>query len=116
VEQKKEYSRADALFDNTFWVLKLRAEDVIKHKGYVTYDELLSFALENFIDFKDKSTLKSKCKSIVNWYENRDWKIGRANKKYENMKHYQEAEMATRKEQAKKMTEIRADRTKKRIP
>ena len=114
-KQKKEYSRADTLFDNTFWVLKLRAEDVIKNKGHATYDELLSFAFENFIDFKDKSTLKSKCRSIVNWYENRDWKIGRVNKKYESMKHYQEEEMATRKEQAKKMTEIRADRTRRKI-
>jgi len=110
-KQKKEYSRADALFDNTFWVLKLRAEDVIRSKGYATYDELLSFAFENFIDFKDKSTLKSKCRSIVNWYENRDWKIGRVNKKFNS----KEELMATRKEQAKKMTEIRADRTKKRI-
>jgi len=115
VEQKKEYSRADTNFDNTFWVLKLRAEDVIKYKGHVTYDELLSFAFESFIDYKDRSTLKSKCKSIIAWYENHNWKIGRTNKKYENMKHYQEAEMATRKEQARKMTEIRADRTKKRI-
>jgi len=111
VEQKKEYSRADTNFDNTFWVLKLRAEDIIKHKGYVTYDELLSFAFESFTDLKDKSTLKSKCRSIVKWYKSRDWEIGRANKKFNS----KEELMATRKEHMININKRKAELTKRKI-
>jgi hypothetical protein len=41
-----------------------------------TYPQLESFAIYNF-EYKELSTLRCKCKSIFNWYEERDFKLPR---------------------------------------
>lgn len=62
--------------DMTFWELKLWIEYQIKENGgegnMVYFDLLLEHAL-NFYDFKDRSTARSKCRNIWNWYDGRDW-------------------------------------------
>ena len=69
-------SRYDGTRDFIFYCLKLHAEMIIKEKGIFSYDELLEFALINFIDkAKDRSTLKAKCKKIFNWYLDRNFEL-----------------------------------------
>jgi len=73
----KNYEKVDNGQDNIFWSIKLYTEDLIKESsGLVAYSLLESFALNRFIDrAKDKSTLKAKCRSIWNWYDEREWTI-----------------------------------------
>jgi len=63
--------------DNVFWAIKLYTENLIKKsKGMIAYSLVESYAFMHFIDrTKDKSTLKAKCRSIWNWYNDRDWNI-----------------------------------------
>ena len=116
VEKIKDYGRADTHFDNVFFMLKFYAEDLIKEDGFIIYQKLEDFAIKNFLDTaKDFSTLKAKCRSIFNWYLERDWKIGRDKQKYYNLKQYQEATMASRVEHMKKVNEKRKKETDKKI-
>jgi len=41
----------------------------------VPYQMIEDYALQNFFDRKDKSTLRAKCRNIYNWYDKRDWTI-----------------------------------------
>ena len=86
--------------DAIFVALKVWVELRIKEQGEgrtVAYSILESFAFNMFEDkAKDKSTLKAKCRSIWNWYEERGWK----NTRYLNYeKKGKEEVMATRQEQ-----------------
>lgn len=111
-----KYKRAETYKDFVFWCLKLHAEELIKKEGLIIYQTLETFALDNFIDHaKDKSTLIAKCRAVYNWYFERNWQVGRAKKKYLNMKDYQERNLATRQEQAKKMHTKLAAETKRKI-
>jgi DNA-binding phage protein len=110
-EKRKEYIRADVQYDTIFWVLKYYAEDLIRSDGFIIYDKLYSYAVEHFIDkAKDKSTLKAKCRNIYNWYSDRDWKIGRENRKYDT----KEELMASRSDHMKRVNKAKAEE-KKRI-
>lgn len=73
----KNYEKVDNGQDNIFWSIKLYTEALIKESsGLVAYSLLESFALNRFVDrAKDKSTLKAKCRSIWNWYDERGWTI-----------------------------------------
>mgnify|MGYP005989270221 CR=1 FL=1 len=108
-------ARVETIFskDEIFWHLKFYFEYLIKRDIIPTYSDIERFAYAEY-QHKCKSTLRAKCRSIYNWYAERDFKAGRVNKKYENMREYQELNMATRKQQAKKMTEqkIKENRTK----
>ena len=76
--QKFKYKETvDVDKDNVFWAIKLYTEDLIKKSsGMVAYSLLESFAFAHFVDrAKDRSTLKAKCRSIWNWYDERDWTI-----------------------------------------
>ena len=76
IQRIQQTTRFDGTRDFIFHCLKLHAELIIKEKGIFSYDELLEFALINFIDkAKDRSTLKAKCKRIFNWYLDRDFEL-----------------------------------------
>ncbi len=79
VVRLKDYERVDVGQDNIFWSIKLYLEDLIKESGEgnpIAYSLIKSFAFARFIDrAKDKSTLKAKCRSIWEWYDERDWTI-----------------------------------------
>ena len=79
VVRHKNYERVDIGKDNIFWAIKLYTEDLIREYGEgngVAYCLIESFAFARFIDrAKDKSTLKAKCRSIWNWYDERGWII-----------------------------------------
>lgn len=108
-------ARVETLFsrDAIFWHLKFYCEYLIKRDGVPTYSDLERLAYNEYPN-KCKSTLRAKVRSIYNWYAERDFKCGRASKKYLNMKEYQELNMATRQQQAKKMTQekVKINRTK----
>jgi len=112
VEKIKNYSRADTHFDYVFYTLKFYAEDLIKEDGFIVYKKLEAFAVENFLDAaKDFSTLKAKCRSVWKWYLERDWEIGRLNKKFNNKGEL----MASRIEHMKKINKERAAKTKRKV-
>lgn len=78
--QKKvnKYKSAEAInvVDQVFWSLKLFSEDCIKKDSFIVYSQLETFAFTNFIDkTKDKSTLKAKCRSIWNYYNNKNFEL-----------------------------------------
>jgi len=77
IARAKNYEKVDNGQDNVFWSIKLYTEALIKESnGLVAYSLLESFALDSFRDrAKDKSTLKAKCRSIWNWYNDREWII-----------------------------------------
>jgi len=77
IARAKNYEKMDNGQDNVFWSIKLYTEALIKESnGLVAYSLLESFALDTFRDrAKDKSTLKAKCRSIWNWYNDREWII-----------------------------------------
>ena len=103
VVRHKNYESVDVGQDNIFWAIKLYAEDLIKESGegnLIAYSLIKSFAFARFVDrAKDKSTLKAKCRSIWNWYNERNWDIP---KRYERdrKQYYQETKM-TRSEHMK---------------
>jgi len=100
-------SRAEQYHDFTFWAIKLFCEDLIKQQGIVSYQQLEDFAYSNFE--KERSTLRAKCRSIYNYYFNRDFKISGYKKKDK------EEVMATRIEHIKKVHKKRTEKTKLRI-
>ena len=65
--------------DRVFWAIKWKTEQIIEEQGEgrpVVFDLLHSWAAAHFIDdVKDKSTLKAKCRSVWEWYYDRDWTI-----------------------------------------
>lgn len=79
VVRHKDYERVDVGQDNIFWAIKLYTEDLIRESGEgneVAYSLIESFAFARFVDrAKDKSTLKAKCRSVWNWYNNQGWTI-----------------------------------------
>jgi len=72
--KKLPRASADKFEDFTFWAIKFHCEDLIKEQGVVSAAQLIQFALENF-EGKEHSTLKAKCRSVWNYYEQRNWTI-----------------------------------------
>lgn len=74
---KKKFApnRADMFEDFVFWAIKLYAEDLIRDFGLIPYEQLEDFALNTFLNKKDRSTLKAKVKSIWNYYDERNWEL-----------------------------------------
>ena len=79
IQRAKDYEKSDTGQDNVFWSIKLYTESLITTYGegeMVAYSLIESFAFSRFEDrVKDKSTLKAKCRSIWNWYDDRYWTI-----------------------------------------
>jgi len=65
---------ADKFEDFTFWAIKFHCEDLIKSQGMATAEQLIDFAYSNF-EGKEYSTLRAKCRSVWNYYEQRNWSI-----------------------------------------
>lgn len=113
---KEKYQRAETHQDYVWWCIKLYCEDLIKKEGLIIYDSLERWAFENFVDkCKDNSTLRAKCRSTYNWYFDRNWKVGRANKKYDSLKDYWEETMASRKEHMIQVNKNKAEEAKRKI-
>lgn len=106
--QIKAPSRADSFEDHVFWSIKLFCEDLIRNQGLVAYSQLEDFAYSNFT--KDRSTLRAKCRSIFNYYENKNWKLPNQ-RKTRNEKELK----VTRQERAKANTEAREAKAKAKV-
>lgn len=111
IEKFKYKETVDVDKDNVFWAIKLYTEDLIKKSsGMVTYSLIESFAFAHFVDrAKDKSTLKAKCRSIWNWYDERDWTIPT------RAKLTKEELMATRSENARKVAKQKTEQNYKKV-
>ena len=110
----KNYEKVDCGLDNVFWSIKLHTEALIKRYGegkLIAYSLIESYAISNFEDTaKDKSTLKAKCRSIWNWYDNRNWTIP------QRTRHLTDKEqLMTRQENAKKLSITKAEKTKAKV-
>jgi len=104
-------TRADNFDDYTFWAIKLYAEDMIRKTGYIVYSTLENWALSQFID-KERSTIRAKCRSVWNWYNNRDFVLPKQSR---TRKQYMEETMASRTEHIKKVTAEKAERNRRKI-
>lgn len=108
IKRANNYEKGDRGEDNIFWSIKLYTEDLIKESGegnLIAYSLLESFAFARFIDrAKDKSTLKAKCRSIWEWYDERNWYLPK--RKGKGM---------SRQEGIKKAREKRTEDVKRRI-
>jgi len=104
-------TRADNFDDYTFWAIKLYAEDMIQKTGYIVYSTLESWALSQFIH-KERSTIRAKCRSIWNWYNNRDFVLP---KKSRTRKQYMEETMASRTEQAIRMGKEKKEKNRRKV-
>lgn len=110
-EKFKPRASADSFEDYTFWAIKFQCEELIKAYGIADYQRLEAFALNNFIE-KEYSTIRSKCRSVWNWYEQRGWRIPTGYKKVNKTKRQI---MASRQEHIKKVHKNRATKTKNKI-
>ncbi len=108
--KKHQPTRADNFEDHVFWCIKLFCEDLIRDQKIVGYEQLEDFALNNFIDKKDRSTLKAKCRSIWNYYNNKNWQLTKYKRKCT-----EEQYMATRQENIKKVHENTAIKNRNKI-
>jgi len=110
-KQSKYYKSADSLgnIDSVFWAIKLYIEDWIEENGEIPipFEALHNWAYSNFWELeqrvKDKSTLRAKCRSVWNWYNDREWK-----------KTVRSFEM-TRSERALQNAKNREEQAKKRV-
>ncbi len=105
--------RAESFQDFIFWAIKLYCEDLIRSQGLATYPQLEEFALSNFLERKDRSTLKAKCRSIFNWYEKRDWELPK-NARKRKTKDDKELLM-TRQERALKNIEMMQEKARNKV-
>lgn len=100
--------------DQVFFAIKFYAEQLIVDFGFCQYDRLEDFAVSNFLDRKDKSTLKAKCRSIYYWYEERDFKITNYQKKYTTEEEMEQLKM-TRQEHINRVNKERAEKSERLI-
>lgn len=79
----RKEAKANKYEDRVFWSLKYEAERRIRAFGSLDLEMFLDYAFNVFdvkVDVKDGSTLRAKCRSIFEWYESRNWKVGRVRK------------------------------------
>lgn len=115
IEKFKYKETVDVNKDNVFWAIKLYTEHLIKeYEGFVPYSLLESFAFARFIErAKDRSTLKAKCRSIWNWYDERGWTIP---KRYDRtLEQYLEETKMTRTENMHKINADKVDKNYKKV-
>lgn len=96
--------------DQVFFAIKFYAEQLILDYGFCQYDRLEDFAVTNFLDRKDRSTLKAKCRSIYYWYEARDFKITNYERKLTD-----EEYLMTRQAHMRKVNKERAEKSERLI-
>lgn len=114
IKRFKSFETVDVGKDNLFWSIKLYTEELIRESGegnLIAYSLIESFAFSRFIDrAKDKSTLKAKCRSIWNWYNEREWTIPTRKRKLTD----EELKM-TRSENAKRVAILKVDKNYKAV-
>ena len=112
----KKYTptRADSFEDFTFWAIKLYAEDMIRATGFIVYSQLEDWAMSQFLGHKERSTIRAKCRSVFNWYADRDFDIS-SKKTHKKLKDYLEETMATRQEHMIKVNKQRAEDRKAKV-
>lgn len=94
--------------DNIFWALKINFE-IQLDRGNISYETFEDFAFANFEDkAKDRSTLRAKCRSIYNYYFDRNFET-RTRGKYKNHQDYLEETMATRQQNMAKINNKRKE-------
>jgi isochorismate synthase EntC len=98
--------------DSIFWGIKLFVEYYMgKNEGFVPYSTVENYAFNHYVDLaKDRSTLKAKCRSIWNYYNDREWQTDR---KY--IKKNKEEVMKTKLELIEKIHKKRREETEKKI-
>lgn len=97
--------------DQVFWALKLYFEQMIKQNN-LSYQSLEDFANNNFIDrVKDRSTLRAKCRSIYNYYCERDFQVFCEYQRKMNDEEY----LMTRQQNMKKIAAGKKEDTKRKI-
>lgn len=95
--------------DNVFWALKIAFEIQLQSNN-ISYETFEDFAFANFEDkAKDRSTLRAKCRSIYNYYFDRNFETRTRTRKNK------EEVMATRQQQMKKINEKRKEDCKRVI-
>lgn len=113
----KNIVRHENLFtcdDEIFLHLKFYFEYLIKRDKVPIYSDFEKWALKEY-KTKEKSTIRAKCRSIYNWYSERDFKCGRVNKKFKDLKTYWESTMATRKEHIIKVNKKKGEEVKRKV-
>ena len=111
LEKKKFNANTEKYDDSVFWGLKLFVEHYIKTSDFIAYSTLFNFAYTHYYDrVKGKSTLKAKCRSIWNYYNDRDFKSDRYERKLTD-----EELKVTRSENAKKVAEEKVAKNYKNI-
>ena len=89
--------------DNVFWALKIALETQLE-QGNISYETFEDFAFANFEDkAKDRSTLRAKCRSIYNYYADRNFETRTRIRKNE------EEVMATRQQNMAKINNKRKE-------
>ena len=102
--------------DAVFWGIKLYVESMLNNgSGFIPFETLLNYGLTHYIDTKDYSTIKSKCRSIWNWYNDRNWEQTEKTKKYNNNKEKYEGTKMSRIEIINKLNEERKEKSYKKI-
>ena len=96
--------------DQVFYAIKFFAEQLIKQYGFCQYSRLEDYATQNFLDKKGYSTLKAKCKSIWAYYDEKDYKLDKYQRKTTDL----EWQM-TRQENMKKVTQDKTDKKMKMV-
>ena len=95
--------------DNVFWALKINFEIQLE-RGNISYETLEDFAFANFEDkAKDRSTLRAKCRSIYNYYFDRNFETRTRTRKNK------EEVMATRQQNMIKLNKDKAQKAKRVI-
>jgi len=109
----KKYApeRADKFEDHAFWAIKFYAEDLIAQSGIIVYEILEQWALGQF-EHKERSTIRAKCRSVWNWYNERNFEIP---KKHKSQSAYLEETMASRAENMKRISRNKAERNKRAV-
>jgi len=117
VEIINNTNRFDSNRDMVFWCLKLYTEKIISERGLIEFETLLEFGLKHFskksnnIKGKDYSTIKSKCRSIINYYINNDYKPFKDRQK--SIKTKEEITMTRRENATKQHKKMKEDNIKK---
>lgn len=115
VRHRKPQKRSDVFKDHVFWAIKFYCEDLIIKYGIPNYQDMIEFAYLNF-EYKEKSTLRAKCRSIFHWYEERNFEITTGKKKkYESIEKWYEDSRMTRTENMKKINEKRKEENRRLI-
>jgi len=108
--------RADKFDDFTFWAIKLYAEDLIRMTGFIVYESLETWSFNQFLGHKERSTIRAKCRSVFNWYEERDFKIySPKEKKYETIKLWYKESKMTRAENMKRVKKEEESKNRRKV-